>query len=220
MNSSRRLLALLVLVAVLAAAAMVWLADDEPTSPVAVDPEVPSATPTVTPTATPTRVKQAPKTPFECRSKPAAFTPTSISIAGITSGSPVVAVPRDANGVVGVPPLTESGKAEFAWDEPGVEPGSPAGHALFNAHTWPDGSALGNQLLDGLQTGERLVVRGATGERLCYDVARRDEVTAETRLPEIYSAEGPPQLVIIVCSGVRRGPGDWSHRTLWFAEPV
>ncbi len=215
-----RLVALFV-AAVLVAAALVWLADrNDSSDPVAVDQEVPSASASAAPTPTPTPSRQPPKTPFACRAVSDAFTPTSIEVPGVTTGSSVVAVPRDANGVVGVPPLTESGKAEFAWDAPGVEPGSSAGHALFNAHTWPDGSALGNRLLDGLQTGGRLVVRGASGERLCYDVDRREEVTAETRMPEIYSAEGPPRLVIIVCSGVRRGPGDWSHRTLWFASPV
>jgi hypothetical protein len=24
----------------------------------------------------------------------------------------------------------------------------------------------------------------------------------------------------MVCSGVRRGPGDWAERTVWFASPV
>jgi len=27
-------------------------------------------------------------------------------------------------------------------------------------------------------------------------------------------------VVIVVCSGERLGPGDWTHRTLWFASPV
>ncbi|WP_248583492.1 class F sortase [Nocardioides sp. InS609-2] len=227
-SSVRRLLVSLIVVAVLVVAAVAWLDDgDEPAGPVAVDTEVPSASPTTptpaptpAPTPSPTPVKQPPKTPFECLATSDAITPTSISIAGVTTGSPVVAVPRGSNGVLGVPPVTSEGKTQFAWDQPGVAPGSPAGVALFDAHTWPDGSALGNRLLEGLQTGGRLIVRGATGEHLCYDVARRDEVTAETRMPEIYSTEGPPQLVIIVCSGVRRGPGDWSHRTLWFARPV
>ncbi len=220
-SSVRRLLVSLVVVAVVLVAAVALLHDgDEPAGPVAVDPAVPSASPTTVPTTSPSPVRQPPKTPFACRSTPDAFTPTSISVTGVTTGSPVVGVPRDSNGVFGVPPLTSAGKAMFAWDAPGVAPGSRAGVVLLDAHTWPDGSALGNRLLGGLQKGGRLVVRGAGGEQLCYDVSRRDEVTAETRMPELYSAEGPPQLVIIVCSGARRGPGDWSHRTLWFATPV
>jgi hypothetical protein len=35
-----------------------------------------------------------------------------------------------------------------------------------------------------------------------------------------YSSTGPSRLAILVCSGRRRGPGDWSHRTIWFAKPI
>lgn len=214
---TRRLLLLLSLV-VVAALAFVVLQDDP--APVAVDPApTPTATSSPVPSPSPSPSRQPPQTELACRAS-GPFTPTSISVVGVTSGSPVLAMPRDANGVVGVPPLTTEGKQEFAWDEPGVAPGSPAGHVLLNAHTWPDGSALGNRLLDGLPSDGQLTVRGPSGRCLRYDVARRIEVPAETRMPEIYSPDGPPRLVIIVCSGVRRGPGDWSRRTLWFAEPV
>lgn len=215
------LIGVAVLVLVLVLVAVTVLSDvDEPAREVALDPAAPSTSATTAPSATPKPLDKPPRTPVACRAGSGAFTPTSISVAGVTTGSPVVAVPRDSNGVFGVPPLTTAGKSQFAWDAPGVAPGSPAGVVLLDAHTWPDGSALGNRLLDGLQTGGRLVVRGASGETVCYDVARREQVTAETRMPELYSSEGPPQLVVVVCSGARRGPGDWSHRTLWFADPA
>ena len=74
----------------------------------------------------------------------------------------MVTPPRDELGVPGTPPLTNRGKSVFAWDrEQGILPGDPAGNVLLNAHTWPDGTALGNRLLAGLQLGDRIVVRGA-----------------------------------------------------------
>jgi len=132
----------------------------------------------------------------------------------------VVTPPRDANGVPGIPPLTDAGKSVFAWDrEQGIRPGDPAGNVLLNAHTWPDGSALGNQLLAGLRRGDQIVVRGVEA-RLCYRVTERVEVLAERGLPRYYTADGPPQLAIVVCSGRRLGPGLWEKRTVWFASPA
>ena len=73
----------------------------------------------------------------------------------------MVTPPRDAQGIPGVPPLTSAGKAVFAWDrQQGIRPGAARGNVLLNAHTWPDGSALGNRLLDGLRTGGRSSSRG------------------------------------------------------------
>ena len=73
----------------------------------------------------------------------------------------MVSIPRDANGVPGVPPLTDAGKTEFAFDpDQGVRPGDRRGNVLLNAHTWPDGSGLGNQLLDGMRRGTMIVVSG------------------------------------------------------------
>jgi sortase (surface protein transpeptidase) len=107
----------------------------------------------------------------------------------------------------------------FAWDrEQGIRPGDPAGNVLLNAHTWPDGSALGNRLLAGLQVGDRIVVRGAD-DRLCYRVTERVEVAADADMPRYYETAGPPQLAILVCSGRRLGPGKWEKRTVWFASP-
>ncbi len=97
-----------------------------------------------------------------CAETDTPFRPRTIAIPGVTRGAPVIAPPRDAHGVPGVPPLTNDGKLEFAWDRAqGIRPGDPHGNVLLNAHTWPDGSALGNRMLAHLHKGDRIVVRGA-----------------------------------------------------------
>ena len=149
-----------------------------------------------------------------------AFVPEEIGVPGVTRGAAVVTPARDAAGIPGVPPLTTAGKSVFAWDRAhGTMPGGTTGNVLLNAHTWPDGSALGNRLLAALHVGDRLVVRGAEG-RLCYRVTERVEVSADAGMYRYYDKVGPPQLAILVCSGTRVAPGVWTRRTVWFASPV
>ncbi|HZE65088.1 MAG TPA: class F sortase [Sporichthyaceae bacterium] len=147
------------------------------------------------------------------------FVPNEVDIPGVAEGIAVLAMRRDGNGHPGVPPLTRAGKAEMAFDlDSGIRPGDRAGNSLFNAHTWPDGSALGNRFLAELHEGARIVVHGKTG-RMCYKVTDRVEVPAnETK--RYYASEGRPQLALAVCSGRRLGPGVWTRRTLWFASPI
>jgi sortase (surface protein transpeptidase) len=100
----------------------------------------------------------------------------------------------------------------------GIKPGDDRGNALLNAHTYPDGSALGNKLLEGLKKGDRIVVKGAGGH-ICYDVTKRVEVPAGVYKP-YFDKKGSPQIAIVVCSGDRLGPGVWTKRTIWFASPI
>ncbi len=147
----------------------------------------------------------------------APFTPTSISIPDVIQDGKVMALPRDANDVPRVPPT--SAKFAFAWDRPpGIEPGSDRGNVLLNAHTWPDGSAVGNTMLSNLDEGGRIILRGDRSE-LCYTVTKRIEVLASKGYAPYYDRDGSPQVALIVCSGKRLGPGEWTHRTIWFAEP-
>ncbi len=151
----------------------------------------------------------------------AGFVPTAITVEGIARKARVLALPRDSAGVVGVPPVSD--KTAFAWDRGGVEPGSAEGHVLLNTHTWPDGSAMGNRLLRGLAVGGRLVLstgEGTAKQVACYTVTDRVEVRLSDGYPGWDANDGPPQVVIVVCSGKRLGPGNWTHRTLWFASPV
>ncbi|MDQ6527109.1 class F sortase [Nocardioides sp. LHD-245] len=201
-------------VALVVALLLAWLAlrdGDAPEPPVAVPSPVATPTPTPEPAPTPTD---------PCaRQAPAGFAPTSITVAGVAKGARVLALPRDAAGVPGVPPVSD--KLSFAWDRGGVEPGSTQGHVLLNTHTWPDGTAMGNKLLTGLDIGGRIVLatgKGAGRQVACYTVSERSEVLASDGFPGWDAVDGPPEVVIVVCSGRRLGPGDWTHRTLWFAS--
>jgi hypothetical protein len=149
------------------------------------------------------------------------FVPTSISVEHVTSGSPVVALPRDGNNVPGAISLSApDAKTAFAWDKVTVKPGTSHGNVLLNTHTWPDDSSMGNHLLDHLQVGGGVVLRGAHGEEMCYRVTKRFIIVAADGSKAYYNQKGTPQVAIIVCSPPRLGPGDWYHRTIWFASPL
>jgi hypothetical protein len=151
------------------------------------------------------------------------FVPTSLEIPGVIKPSTVLALARNSYGVPDVPPLSETGKHEFAWDKgpAGIYPGSSEGNALFNAHTWPwwEPPAYGNLMLKGLHPGGTIVLRG-TDVTQCYRVTKQVQVPAQGPYPDFYNRTGPSQIAIIVCSGVRAGPGDWLSRTIWLASPI
>lgn len=210
----RRWIAAALVVAVVAAlAAAVALmrapADDEfeagpqPTLP------IPSHSTTPTPSPEPDPCRGGADRPFS---------PETISFEG--KSYPVMKLPRDAQGVPGTPPLTQDGKWTFGWDgPPSPLAGAPRGHVIVNAHTYPDGSALGNLFLDRLADGDVLIARGE-GQVQCYRVGREFEVHAESLDSGYENPKGPARLAILVCSGDRSAAGDWSHRTIWFARAI
>lgn len=155
----------------------------------------------------------------------APFTPTHITVPGVTQDATVLALPRDSNDVPQAPPISSLGKTQFAWSiAPDPMPGEAKGNVLMNAHTWPDGTAMGNMLLAGLEVGDRMILRGhsADGKRqtLCYEVTKRDVIVAANGSYEYYERNGPPQIALIVCSPPRLGPGNWQNRTIWYASPL
>ena len=185
-------------------------------------PTTESATPTPsespTASASPSEARPAAASCQPAATRP--FGPQHITVPGVTRNADVLRPARE-DGVPGTPPLTTYGKTVFAYDlAQGVQPGDAAGNVLLNAHTWPDGTALGNHLLAGLDQGDRIVVQGSGDERLCYRVTERVEVLASKGLRRYYDQDGPPQLAIVVCSGRRLGPGVWEKRTVWFASPT
>jgi len=145
------------------------------------------------------------------------FTPTRATVAHVGRNIPVLALGRGSGGVPLPPPLTTAGKNSYAWDKYGPQPGSARGNVRFNAHTYPDGSALGNRMLAHLWVGARIILYGQ-GVALCYKVTRRITTTPRN-LAAYYYTTGSPKLAIVVCSGRRLGPGNWTKRTIWYARP-
>ncbi|TQK73281.1 MULTISPECIES: class F sortase [unclassified Nocardioides] len=154
-----------------------------------------------------------------CSTPAGPFTPATTSIPAIGRSVSVVRVRRTPSGAVGTPPVTKRGKWLMGLD-PQVRPGGGKGSVIMVAHTWPDDSALGNALLRSLAVGDRLQLANGSANA-CYQVTGRKKYGA-TKVPrkKAFRWWGPEQLVIVVCSGKRLGPGRWTHRTIWYATPV
>lgn len=191
-----------------------------PPGPISTSTSTVTSTPTPTPTSSPSPAATARPKPCSTARRP--FTPRTISIAGATRRAGIVTPARVGRPRVipGAPPLTRAGKELVAWDKPsGIRPGDRAGNVRLNAHTWPNGTAVGNRMLKSLQVGDRIVVYGAT-TRLCYRVTARVQVLPTQGLRRYYRTTGRPQLAIVVCSGRRLAGGYWTKRTIWYASPI
>jgi hypothetical protein len=159
-----------------------------------------------------------PRVPGPCeRGATKPFTPTTIDIQHVRKDLPIVGLARDGSNVPGVPPVNAT--HTVAWDAPGPKPGSSSGLVRFNAHTWPNNGALGNEMLANFNIGDILTLNnGAT--KLCYRVTERVEVGAYSGYkPFFENLDVPSRFAFIVCSGKRLGPGNWSMRTIWFGTP-
>jgi hypothetical protein len=162
----------------------------------------------------------APSAAKACRRPAHGFVPRQARIPAVGRTVPVVVVPRTKDGAVGAVPTTESGKWVLSMD-PQTKPGSRRGSVLLAGHTWPDGSALGNAMLQHLDKGARVFLLGKSGRRACYRVTERESYPAD-HVParKAFRSSGPERIVIVACSGRRLGPGNWTRRTIWYASPA
>jgi hypothetical protein len=152
-----------------------------------------------------------------CNRPTRGFVPARAEIPAIGRTVKVIQVERKSNGQIGAGPTTTEGKWLMAMD-PKTKPGSHQGSVLLSGHTWPDGSALGNAMLDHLWAGNGIVLyTGYT--RACYRIGKRESYPADEVPGWAFRTNGYEQVVIVACSGKRLGPGNWTRRTLWYATP-
>jgi hypothetical protein len=154
-----------------------------------------------------------------CSATPAKVVPRKAEIPRLRHTYKVVKVKR-SHGAIGTPPTTTKGKKLVGWD-PHNRPGSGVGSVVIDAHTWPDGSALGNAMLKKLRRGDVVTLTDGRGHGVCYRIASRHSYPRDrVPLAKMFRTWGSEQLVIVVCSGKRLGPGNWLRRTVWFGLPT
>jgi len=155
-----------------------------------------------------------------CAVMPAKVRPRRAAIPALGHATYKVVKVKRKHGEIGTPPTTKAGKRLVGWD-PHRRPGSGTGSVVIDAHTWPDGSALGNKMLRSLRRGDVVILTNGRGHGICYAIKSRRSY-ARSRIPvaKIFRTWGREQLTIVVCSGKRLGPGNWLRRTVWIGVPV
>src|SRR5689334_11888408 len=99
---------------------------------------------------------------WRCKRPAHGFIPSKAQIPAIGRTVKVIQVKRKPNGQIGAGPTTEAGKWLMSMD-PKTHPGGHKGSVLLAGHTWPDGSALGNAMLEDLWTGNGIVLLDDNG---------------------------------------------------------
>lgn len=198
----------------------IWILDDQP-KPVAIpNPVIGQTTPSETTLPEPSPVPSVTPSTEPVHVRP--FVPTTLSVeqVGNRQVQPLNRI-RVGERHFSLPDPQGFDPQIYAWDKEGAKPGSMHGVVNFTAHTYPPGQvALGNQLYDHLQIGDTIIVRGQEAS-LRYQVVERLEVAlADYPTGQVLDRDGPPRLSITICSGERRGPDDWTMRTVWFAVPM
>lgn len=165
---------------------------------------------------------QAAASPQKCTSTRGAFVPTQARISHIGKVQ-VIAVGKNFDNSMGTPPISDTGKHQMAWYTGSSRPGSGKGGVATDAHSWPDGSALGNALYAHVFKGDTVVLSDAGNRHhTCYQVTNRQQYASNAvPMNRVVQGTGSGQILsMVVCSGTRLGPGDWSQRTVWTAKAI
>ena len=102
-------------------------------------------------------------------------------------------------GVLGVPP----NPAQVGWWTGSARPGSPAGSTVLDGHVDSARTGAGALYrLTELRAGDPIAVSDARGRDLTYRVYARQVYPKHHGLPaSLFTATGPPRLVLITCGG-------------------
>ena len=178
----------------------------------------PSTSPTTRPSPSKSATAPVIQLPKACRNTTTeSFVPTKFTIPGEGSW-PMIGLDRDANNR----PATATREGlplwSFIWDKEAPPPNYGQGVFYGGAHRVENALSLGNLMLRKLSVNDIVIFSAGDGQRLCLRMYERTEVKVEA-YPEkrVFNVTRTPQeYVFDICSGVRRGPGDWSKATLMF----
>ena len=148
--------------------------------------------------------------------RPAPPVPALVRLAG--QSAPVDPVGLDAQRLVVVPDDVR----RVGWYAPGARPGDPTGSAVLVGHVDDADQGLGTfAVLADLQPGAEVVVQGADGRELVYDVAAREQFGKdEVPLDRLFAETGPHRLVLISCGGeFDRASGSYTDNVVVTAVP-
>lgn len=202
------------LVIILAVGAFLWFGRNGGT---------PAVVPTPTATATAPNGSTQPSTtpdPDACAPFKQQFVPTKLTIPELGVESPIIALGRDESDAAAAPPKDQPNTT--GWFDEGPKAASSQGKVLLTIHTYRNGGALGNQLLDEWKPGMTLKLSDGAGNVACYTTGEELKFNVADYDPEskvLYDWDSPePQVAIIVCDDFNQQKQDWDARVIFYAD--
>lgn len=144
--------------------------------------------------------------------------PVELALPARDVRAPVVAVTTGPGGalVLPEPPST------VGWWSPSALAGGAGGTTVLAGHVDSLEGGLGAlAVLRHVAEGEEVVLVGADGRSVGYRVTGRRQYEKAELPPEVFTAGGPPRLVLITCGGdFDRRTRHYSDNVVVYAEPV
>lgn len=191
-------------------------------------PTPPLSTPPQTPTrpATPGTVGTAglSRTPAAATSPGTPCTPSGLTIPALGVDTAVVRIGLQPDGTLGTP--SDADKTKAGW-YPSVLAGSAHGTVLMDGHTYHDDSAVFRMTFtQTARVGMDIRLSCAHRPVIAYRVSEmRLDLTPEAypgfvQSRRLYSADGPPRLVLVTCTDWDARDSVWRHRGVLIATPL
>ena len=124
--------------------------------------------------------------------------PVAIELPGHGAGAPVVPTATGPDGAVTVPDPPST----VGWWSPGALAGAASGTTVLVGHVDSAASGLGVfAVLRDVAVGERVLLRGADGRLLTYQVTGRRQAGKAALPADLFAPGGPPRLALVTCGG-------------------
>jgi sortase (surface protein transpeptidase) len=145
-------------------------------------------------------------------------------MAGLGIDTSVVTLSMTAEGDLGTP--SDANRTRAGWF-PSVLAGANRGTVLMDGHTYHDGSAIFDpSFKQQVRAGMVMRLSCTDGHSFSYRVAEVIVDLSPASYPtlvnsrNLYSASGPPQLVMITCTDYLPAQRVWANRAVVIATPI
>ncbi len=150
--------------------------------------------------------------------------PARFSLAPLGIDTTVVTLTLTPEGDLGTPSAAARGSAGWF---PSVLAGASRGTVLMDGHTYHDGSAIFQTTFkQQVRTGMTMRLSCADGRTFSYRISEVVLDLTPTTYPQfvtgrnLYSADGPPQLVMVTCTDYIPAQRVWANRAVVIATPL
>jgi len=149
---------------------------------------------------------------------PPGTVPVAVELPDRGVGAPVVPTATGPDGALAVPDPPST----VGWWSPGALAGAAAGTTVLVGHVDSAASGLGVfAVLRDVAVGERVLLRGADGRLIGYQVTGRRQAGKAALPADLFTPGGPPRLALVTCGGrFDRATRHYTDNVVVYAVPV